>query len=71
MLRPRRFLAALGVLGAVATAAPAHGASRQVPRGWLGVTADGPLTDSAFGTPAEWDRLAGSGAESVRTAFWW
>jgi hypothetical protein len=50
--------------------AGASGAARQVPRGWLGVVADGPLTAPGF--PArEWDLLAASGAESVRTAFYW
>jgi hypothetical protein len=43
-----------------------------VPRGWLGVMADGPLTTPGFAEPAaEWDRIAGSGAETVRVAFWW
>jgi hypothetical protein len=36
------------------------------------VVADGPLTDPSFAqAPSEWNTLAGSGAESVRTAFWW
>jgi hypothetical protein len=43
---------------------------RTVPQGWLGVVADGPLTAPGF--PAgEWDLLATSGAEAVRTAFYW
>src|SRR3954451_7046270 len=49
----------------------ASAAARQVPPGWLGVVADGPLTESPFGSADEWNRLAGSGAESVRTAFYW
>ena len=50
--------------------AAASGAPRTVPQGWLGVVADGPLTTPGF--PArEWDLLASSGAESVRTAFYW
>jgi polysaccharide biosynthesis protein PslG len=53
------------LLPAAATAAP-----RKVPQGWLGVVADGPMTAPGFPQP-EWDRLAGSGAESVRTAFYW
>jgi polysaccharide biosynthesis protein PslG len=69
--RTRRHLAALGAVAALAATAPAQAARREVPRGWLGVTADGPLIGAPFGTGAEWDRLAGSGAESVRTAFWW
>ena len=47
-------------------------AQAKVPRGWLGVVADGPLTDPAFGArQSEWDRLAGSGADNIRTAFFW
>ena len=39
-----------------------------MPRGWLGVVADGPLGAADAG---EWDRMATSGAESVRTAVRW
>jgi hypothetical protein len=42
-----------------------------VPYGWLGVVADGPLTETAHGSAGEWNRLAGSGAESVRVAIRW
>jgi hypothetical protein len=50
----------------------AEAARREVPRGWLGVVVDGPMTDPAFtGAGAEWDLLAGSGAESVRAALYW
>ena len=50
----------------------AEAARRQVPRGWLGVVVDGPMTDPAFaGAAGEWDLLAGSGAESVRAALYW
>jgi hypothetical protein len=51
--------------------APASAARRLVPTGWLGVVADGPLIAPGFAAGGEWDRLAGSGAESVRTAFYW
>jgi polysaccharide biosynthesis protein PslG len=51
--------------------APASAARRLVPAGWLGVVADGPLTAPDFAADGEWDRLASSGAESVRTAFYW
>jgi hypothetical protein len=52
--------------------ATAHAAKRQVPQGWLGVVADGPLNDPAYPAgPGEWDRMAGSGVETVRTAFYW
>jgi hypothetical protein len=49
----------------------AFAAHRKVPAGWLGVVADGPLVNPAFASTDEWNRLAGSGAESVRTAFYW
>jgi hypothetical protein len=52
--------------------ATADAAKRQVPREWLGVVADGPLNDPAYpGAAGEWDRMAGSGVEAVRTAFYW
>jgi hypothetical protein len=59
-------LIALALAMLPATAA----AERSVPRGWLGVIADGPLT-SGGAMDGEWDLMAGSGAESVRTAFYW
>src|SRR3954451_867231 len=49
-------------------AAPAE-ARRQVPFGWLGVTADGPLV--AGDDAAQWDLLAASGAESARVGISW
>jgi hypothetical protein len=49
-------------------AAPAAAAERQVPRGWLGVTADGPMS---AGQAGEWARMPAAGVESVRTAFRW
>ena len=55
---------ALAVLPATAAA------ERSVPRGWLGVIADGPLTSGGT-MDGEWDLMAGSGAEGVRTAFYW
>lgn len=55
---------ALAVLPATAAA------ERSVPRGWLGVIADGPLT-SGGAMDGEWDLMASSGAEGVRTAFYW
>lgn len=58
----------IAVLLALLAAVPAHAAERQVPQGWLGVVADGPLDPAAGG---EWDRMAGAGAESVRTAIFW
>jgi polysaccharide biosynthesis protein PslG len=59
-------LSLLLVLLAVAAAADA--APRRVPAGWLGVTADGPLTPAMGG---EWNRMATNGVESVRLAIRW
>jgi hypothetical protein len=50
-------------------AAPAQ--ARSVPRGWLGVQADGPLTEPGNPFDSEWSLMAASGVESVRTAFDW
>jgi hypothetical protein len=61
----------LAVLLTFSTPAGAFAAARKVPRGWLGVVADGPLTAPGNAIPAEWDQMAGSGVESVRTAFYW
>src|SRR4051812_9107019 len=65
-------LAPIVILLALPVCAPvAHAAKRSVPRGWLGVIADGPLTRAGALMDGEWDLMAGSGAESVRTAFYW
>jgi hypothetical protein len=58
-------LAALCLFGA---AAPAPAA---VPRDWLGVMVDGPMTDPATDVADEWDRLGDSGAGHVRAEFFW
>jgi Glycosyl hydrolase catalytic core len=55
---------------AIAILPASAAAERSVPRGWLGVIADGPLT-SGGAMDGEWNLMAGSGAESVRTAFYW
>jgi hypothetical protein len=59
----------LAAVAALLVAAPAH--ARNVPRGWLGVQADGPLTEPGNTLGGEWDLMASAGAESVRTAFDW
>ena len=63
-----RVLPLAAVLASLALAAPAAAAERRVPQGWLGVTADGPVTATDAG---EWNRMVGAGAESVRAAFRW
>jgi hypothetical protein len=63
----RVVLAAL--CAALALAAPAQ--ARSVPRGWLGVQADGPLTELGNPFGSEWKLMAASGAETVRTSFNW
>jgi hypothetical protein len=66
----RILLLACLLFGALAPAAGA--APRSVPRGWLGVVADGPLVGpGAASFEGEWDRMAADGVESVRTAFYW
>ena len=57
----------LCLLGMLVAAAPAGAA---VPRHWLGVDADGPMTDGSD-RESEWALIAASGATSVRAAFHW
>ena len=59
----------LAVLATLLLAAPAQ--ARSVPRGWLGVQADGPLTEPGNPFASEWGLMAASGAETVRVAFDW
>jgi hypothetical protein len=66
-----RRLAPIILLALLVAAPAAEAAKRTVPRGWLGVIADGPLTRPGAAMDGEWDLMAGSGAESVRTAFYW
>jgi hypothetical protein len=66
-----RRLAPLIVAALLLAAPAAQAAKRSVPRGWLGVIADGPLTRPGAAMDGEWDLMASSGAESVRTAFYW
>jgi hypothetical protein len=60
----------VAVLALLVTAAPAS-AARQVPRGWLGVQADGPVADLPGAFEGEWDQMAGAGVETVRLTFLW
>jgi hypothetical protein len=59
----------LAALAALLVAAPAS--ARSVPRGWLGVQADGPLTEAGNPYGSEFDLMRSSGVESVRAAFDW
>ena len=69
--RPMRLTCLTALIALAVAVLPATAAAeRQVPRGWLGVIADGPLT-SGGAMDEEWDLMASSGAESVRTAFYW
>jgi hypothetical protein len=61
-------IVALALLIVAVGAAPAGAA---VPRDWLGVAVDGPLIESAGEHAGEWPRIAGSGAKTVRVAFYW
>jgi polysaccharide biosynthesis protein PslG len=59
----------VAALLALLMCAPAS--ARSVPRGWLGVQADGPLTEPGNPFASEWDLMASSGVENVRVAFDW
>ena len=67
MRRAAPVLAAL--CAALLLAAPAQ--ARSVPRGWLGVQADGPMTEPGNPFASEWGLMAASGVETVRVAFDW
>jgi hypothetical protein len=60
----------LAALAALLVCAPVADA-RSVPRGWLGVQVDGPMTELGNPFASEWDLMTASGAESVRAAFDW
>lgn len=66
---PRLLL--LTLLLGLLLAAPASARTPTVPRDWLGVVVDGPMTDRSADRGGEWDLLADSGATSVRAAFYW
>ena len=66
----RRAAPVLAALCAVLLLAAPAGA-RSVPRGWLGVQADGPMTEPGNPFASEWRLMAASGVETVRVAFDW
>ena len=59
------------LVAALALLVAAAPASAKVPRDWLGVMVDGPMTDPAFDAGDEWQRLGDSGAGHVRAEFYW
>ncbi|MEO8688942.1 MAG: hypothetical protein ABI611_12080, partial [Solirubrobacteraceae bacterium] len=65
----RAALVFAALCAALLLAAPAQ--ARSVPRGWLGVQADGPLTEPGNPFASEWGLMAASGVENVRVAFDW
>jgi polysaccharide biosynthesis protein PslG len=66
-------VAALALLAStLAPAGAASAAKRQVPFGWMGVMADGSLYEPSLRDfDGEFERMALSGVESVRTTFNW
>ena len=59
---------------ALGTATPAAAQTRQVPPGFMGVMADGPLLGDELSESArnhEFDTMARSGVESMRVTFYW
>ena len=65
----KRLAVFVAVVAALGFAAPAD--ARSVPRGWLGVQVDGPMTAPGNPFGGEWDLMAASGVETVRVAFDW
>lgn len=70
-LRLTGAVAALAALLALAAPTPAHAAKRTVPQGFLGVTADGPLSEEATPRPGEFRQMARNGVEIVRIGMSW
>jgi hypothetical protein len=71
---PRLVHMRLPVLLAVlvlAVPAAAGAAPRQVPQGWLGVTAGGPMLDQPVNLDVETAVMAGAGVETVRLPVFW
>jgi hypothetical protein len=68
----RRIAVVALAAAAFAVPATAHATPhRQVPKGFFGVMADGPLTDGLVAAPPEFARMQSSGVESVRVVFDW
>jgi polysaccharide biosynthesis protein PslG len=63
-----RFACLVAAVALLVAAAPA---SARVPRGWLGVQVDGPLTAPDNPFASEYDLMAASGVQAVRVAFDW
>ena len=64
--------AVLGALALLAVAPVTEAGARKVPRGFYGVMWDGGAVEAAEAEQAtQWDLMARSGVESVRTAFSW
>jgi Glycosyl hydrolase family 53 len=49
----------------------AHAASRQVPQGFVGMNADGPLLSANEGLKSSFGGMVKAGVESIRSAFYW
>ena len=68
----RSLTATVAAVAALLLAAPAASAARSVPQGFFGVMYDqGVMTASDSVQDAQWDLMASSGVESVRTVFNW
>jgi hypothetical protein len=68
----RPFLALTAALAALLLAAPLAHAARSVPQGFYGVMYDHGVTNAPSDVQdAQWDLMASSGVESVRTVFNW
>ncbi|MFL5822930.1 MAG: hypothetical protein ACJ764_05755 [Solirubrobacteraceae bacterium] len=65
-----RVVILLGVLGLLWLPGSAL-ATQRVPRGFVGMMADGPLFDPAVNLSGQFDRMVKSGVQSLRVAFNW
>ena len=66
-----RILLATILLVGLAAAPAAEAAVPRAPANWLGVMADGPLTDGSGAHHGEWRRMKRTGVAWVRAAFYW
>jgi hypothetical protein len=63
--------ALLSIVAATAATAPGSASARSVPRGFLGVVADGRALDGSVSFGAQVRRIARSGAETIGLSFYW
>src|SRR4051794_40523055 len=59
------------LLAATALVPASAPAAARIPKDWIGVMADGPLTTQPVAPDREWDRMKSSHVGFVRVTFYW